>query len=133
MSVDVTVVLTSCGRPDLLRRTLDSFFAFNDYPLHRFLLIEDSESPAVPALIRAQYADRVDLVVNRPRLGQIRSIDRAYQMVSSRYIFHCEDASFASRSRFCWRIRASIRCICATCGTTMGIRPNGLGFAPPAA
>lgn len=91
MSVDVTVVLTSCGRPDLLRRTLDSFFEFNDYPLQRFILMEDSESPAVPAMIRAQYADRVELVVNRPRLGQIRSIDRAYQMVSTRYVFHCED------------------------------------------
>lgn len=37
----VTVCLTSCGRPDLLERTLKSFFEFNTYPIADFLIYED--------------------------------------------------------------------------------------------
>lgn len=36
----VSVVLTSCGRPDLLIRTLDSFFRFNTYPVSQFIVVE---------------------------------------------------------------------------------------------
>ena len=39
---EVTVVLTSCGRLDLLTRTIESFNKFNTYPITKFLLIDDS-------------------------------------------------------------------------------------------
>jgi hypothetical protein len=40
---DVTLVLTSCGRQDLLERTLDSFFVYNTYPIREFIVIEDGD------------------------------------------------------------------------------------------
>ena len=40
---DVTVVLTSCNRQDLLERTLDSFFLHNTYPIREFIVIEDGD------------------------------------------------------------------------------------------
>ena len=38
----ITMVLTSCGRNDLLEKTLDSFFKYNTYPIERYIIIEDS-------------------------------------------------------------------------------------------
>lgn len=87
----VTVVLTSCRRADLLEQTLNSFFQYNDHPVARVLVVEDGDDPAVPALVREKFADRVELIVNSPRIGQIRSIDRAYSMVDTELVFHCED------------------------------------------
>jgi len=39
---DVTAVITSCGRFDLLEETLDSFFEFNTYPIKKIIITEDS-------------------------------------------------------------------------------------------
>ena len=38
----ITFVLTSCGRVELLNKTLESFFKFNDYQLEKMYLVEDS-------------------------------------------------------------------------------------------
>lgn len=54
---DLTVVLTSCRRPDLLIGTLDSFFSTNDYPLREFIIIEDSDDRSVWA-IPARYPEQ---------------------------------------------------------------------------
>ena len=42
MKKKVTFVLTSCGRIDLLDKTLESFFKFNSYGLEKMYLVEDS-------------------------------------------------------------------------------------------
>ena len=39
---DVSLVVTSCGRFDLLERTLDSFFKYNTYPIKEVIITEDS-------------------------------------------------------------------------------------------
>jgi hypothetical protein len=39
---EVTVVCTSCNRPDLLEKTLDSFHKYNTYQLDSFIVIDDS-------------------------------------------------------------------------------------------
>ena len=88
---DVTVVLTSCGRFDLLEKTLNSFFAHNTYPIRRFVLVEDSGKDEIGDAIPVEYRDRIDLIVNNPRIGQVASIDKAYRQVETDYIFHCED------------------------------------------
>ena len=44
----ITCVLTSCGRIDLLEKTLNSFIVFNDYErIKEFIIIEDSADPEV--------------------------------------------------------------------------------------
>lgn len=88
---EVTLVLTSCARFDLLRETLQSFQKYNDFPLKRFLLIEDSGDPSVYK-VTEEFPDlKIEVVLNKPSLGQHASIDRAYSMVETEYIFHCED------------------------------------------
>lgn len=88
----VTFVVTSCGRPELLSQTLDSFVEYNTYPIARYILIEDSGKKDMLAFVQDRYGDLFDdILFNDPRLGQIRSVDRAYARVDTPYIFHCED------------------------------------------
>ncbi len=88
---DVTVVLTSCGRFALLERTLKSFFEHNTFPIRKFILVEDSGRGEVRDFTPPVYRDQIDLIVNKPQIGQIASIDKAYRLVETDYIFHCED------------------------------------------
>lgn len=91
---EVTVVLTSCGRLDLLEQTLDSFFKFNTYPIQRFLITEDSADIEVFNQcneLNKKYQNKLEFIFNYEKLGQAMSIDTAYQQVSTPYIFHCEE------------------------------------------
>lgn len=91
-SSEVTFVITSCGRPELLARTLDSFLKNNDAPIARYVLVEDSARPDVHGYIRERYGHVFDhLLFNEQNIGQISSIDRAYALVDTPYLFHCED------------------------------------------
>lgn len=87
---DVTFVLTSCGRFDLLAETMATFLAFNTAPIARYLVIEDSGDETVRGVVGGLGVE-VDVIVNEARLGQMESIDRAYRTVETSYIFHCED------------------------------------------
>jgi hypothetical protein len=89
-SADITFVLTSCGRFDLLEETLSSFFAQNTAPIARYLLIEDSGHDDVRK-VAASFPFPIELIINWPSLGQIASIDKAYATVTTPYVFHCED------------------------------------------
>ncbi len=99
----VTVVLTSCGRLDLLKKTLASFFECNTYPLEDFILIEDSAKASlkdVKNCIPAEFRNSVSIIINKTRLGQVHSIDKAYKNVKTKYVFHCEDDWLFYRSGF---------------------------------
>ena len=91
---DVTAVITSCGRFDLLEETLDSFFEFNTYPIKKIIITEDSTEGKKLEKLISKYKDKkqnFQLIVNKTRLGQLKSIDKAYREVDTKYIFHCED------------------------------------------
>lgn len=85
----VTVVVTSCGRYDLLRQTLDSFCAFNGFPIDRTIVVEDGNE--IPDSLKERYGKPIDWLCTRRRVGQIAAIDYAYSRVSTPYIFHMED------------------------------------------
>jgi len=87
---DVTVVITSCGRVNLLRETIDSFITFNTYNIAEIILIDDSGDPKVHSEIKKLYPNFI-LIFNDKRIGQIKSIDKAYSYVKTPYIFHLED------------------------------------------
>ena len=88
-----TVALTSCGRFDLLERTLETLVPRLDGPLRAILISEDSGDEGirdVVARFRSSYAE-ISTMVNDPPIGQIRSIDRLYRFVDTEWVFHCED------------------------------------------
>lgn len=99
-SSDVTIVLTSCGRFDLLSKTLSSLNIFNTYPIRKIILTEDSGNSDVANLIPEDWLPFTELLVNKEKLGQIKCIDKAYQLVDTKYIFHCEDDWEFYRSDF---------------------------------
>jgi hypothetical protein len=88
---DITFVVTSCGRLDLLKITLESFDRFNTAPVREVFITEDAGNEGVHAVIPAHWKDHCTVFVNRPKLGQLASIDLAYEHVKTPYVFHCED------------------------------------------
>lgn len=121
-TADFTIVVTSCGRFDLLRQTLVSLLAQLDQPAARILVIEDSGDAAVEAAV-ADLGAPVEVLLNRPQLGQMKSIDKAYAGVTTPYVFHCEDdweflrPGFIAESLALLQARPDI--------SLVGLRPRG--------
>jgi hypothetical protein len=86
---EVTVCLTSCGRPDLLKRTLDSFHRFNPGG-GAVIISEDCADANLIAQIAASHPT-AKILSGPERLGQMRSIDRLFSEVKTPYLFHLED------------------------------------------
>lgn len=88
----VTVVFTSCGRLDLLKITVESFLKNNTYPIHKYILIENSGNKTIKKdLEKIMDGLNYEIIINEENIGQVASIDKAYSKVDTEYIFHCED------------------------------------------
>jgi Glycosyl transferase family 2 len=86
----ITAVLTSCGRYDLLQRTIHSFLEMNTCPLTRFIVVEDGEP--IPSEVTRKFDDSLfSWICTGKRGGQIAAIDYAYGHVKTPYVFHLED------------------------------------------
>ena len=96
----MSLVLTSCGRVELLNRTLESFFKFNDYPLVDSYLTEDSIDKNVYKKITEKWSGKIKLLFNQEKKGQIQSIVDAYKLIKTPYVFHCEDDWVYTRKGF---------------------------------
>jgi hypothetical protein len=89
--IETTLVITSCGRLDLLEITLKSFFRFNSSPVKKTLIIDDSGKNLNFNKIESCISSPYEIIKNERNLGQMRSIDKVYSKVNTEYIFHCED------------------------------------------
>ena len=69
MKDKMSFVLTSCGRVDLLDKTLKSFFKYNDYPLEDLYLTEDSVDNNVYELIEKKWKNNLNLLFNKNKKG----------------------------------------------------------------
>ena len=87
---EVSVVVTACNRPDLLEKTLDSFHKFNTYPIKKFIVIDDSGIAGCNNDLIKKYP-LIKFIDNPQNIGQVRSIDKAYSMVTTPYVFHMEE------------------------------------------
>ena len=88
MRKDITVVVTSCNRHDLLDRTLASFRAMEtEGRVARVLVAEDGD--ADPQGVCAAHG--AEWFGTGARGGQVKLIDRAYAQVDTPFIFHLED------------------------------------------
>ena len=87
----VTMVLTACNRPELLRRTLESFVQHNTYPLDAAIIVEASGVPGVDDFAHELCPFPLEIVYLPKRTPQVDAIDHAYGLVKTPYIFHCEE------------------------------------------
>lgn len=88
MNPEVTVILTSCGRFDLLRITIESFLKFNTYDVKEFIIYEDS-GQGLP-----DWWDEflfIKWVLPKVRKGQIHALDTLWAFVNTPYAFTLED------------------------------------------
>jgi hypothetical protein len=83
-----TTVLTSCGRFDLLKETVASFLEHFD--AEKIIIADDADRPEEAALFAKSFP-KVEMRVNQPKLGQMRSIDALYATISTPYVVHLED------------------------------------------
>jgi hypothetical protein len=95
----VTVVITSCNRLNLLKRTIDSFMKYNTYPITEYILIDDSGDKKAHEWIRATYPD-FKLLLDTHHRGQVHCIDNVYSHVTTPYLFHLEDDWEFTRESF---------------------------------
>jgi hypothetical protein len=86
----ITVVITSCGRLNLLKRTLDSFHKFNTAPIFEYILVDDSGKEDIHNELKRLYPDYT-LILEPMNRMQVTCIDDAYSRVKTPWIFHTED------------------------------------------
>jgi len=92
MSQGITMVITSCGRQDLLEETLKSFEKNAPNTLEELIIVEDG--PADNSFVKGLMPTVKNFnLLNSPipRRGQLLNIEWAYSQVKTPYIFHCED------------------------------------------
>lgn len=86
----VTVVITSCGRLDLLKRTITSFERMNTYPARNYIIRDDSDSIEnfydICSIVPKHYT-----VTGVGKKGLSGSLDELMMMVETKYVFHIED------------------------------------------
>lgn len=87
---NVTLVITSCNRYDLLDITLQSILKHNTYPIKEYIVIEDGVMNSNLQQIMTKYPN-ITWIIAGERLGQLKCIDLAYSKIETEYIFHCED------------------------------------------
>jgi len=91
MSKDITLFVTSCGRPHLLIRTLLSFVKYNTYPIKEAILCEDSGIIGIIDFVKEILPYPVSIYYNETRIGQMKTIEKYTQLINTPYVFHLED------------------------------------------
>ena len=100
MNQKMSFVLTSCGRVDLLDPSLKSFFEKNTYKLEKLFLVEDSVDKKTYEHVKKKWSDKLTLIFNKEKKGQIKSIVDVYKKIKTPYVFHCEDDWVYTRKDF---------------------------------
>ena len=100
MNEKMSFVLTSCGRVDLLDPSLKSFFKKNTYKLEKLFLVEDSVDKKTYEHVKKKWSDKLTLIFNKDKKGQIKSIVDVYKKIKTPYVFHCEDDWVYTRKDF---------------------------------
>jgi len=88
----VTVVVTSCGRPEHLKEMLLSFTKHNTYEIFEIIIVEDAgcyESLRIAESIVP--SNKLKIIFHEQNKGQMVSIDEAYSLVKTKHIFHIEE------------------------------------------
>ena len=72
----------------------------NTFKLEKYYLVEDSVNEEVYRSIKNKWDKKIDLLFNKEKKGQIKSIVETYKKIKTPYIFHCEDDWIYTRKKF---------------------------------
>jgi hypothetical protein len=90
-SKKVTLFITSCGRPNLLKITLESFLKYNSYPIEEVILCEDSGHKGIVDFVKDILPYKITFCYNETRIGQMKTIGKYSYHIRTPYVFHLED------------------------------------------
>jgi len=98
----VTITITSCYRPDLLDKTLESFIKYNTYPITETIILDDSGVINCNEEVIEKYRNILNIksIYNKKNIRQLKTIDKLYSYVKTKYIFHCEEDWEFTKSSF---------------------------------
>lgn len=92
---EVTVVVSSYDRLDLLKTTLESFLKFNTKPVKKIIIFEDSAKDTMRIgilnLIKELNVPSIELCFNEKNLGFLKNYDKSMQTADTEFIFRIED------------------------------------------
>ena len=97
-----SLLVTSCGRHDLLAQTLNSFIEQADVLPQETIIVEDGPTPA-PHWINAGHMENLGVIkwINKAeRKGQLNSADRLWAECSNEIAFWSEDDWCYTQSGF---------------------------------
>ena len=86
--IDVTI--TSCGRQDLLKQTIESFLKFADLPINKIYVYEDSGKEGINNHLKVLFP-QIEFIEPCPKVGQIKALDCLFSKVSTEYFYTIED------------------------------------------
>jgi len=87
---DITAVITSFNRRDLLLRNIQSLLYFYHGEIKKLIIIEDSADESMRDWL-LEYCHNYDLIINEKNIGAYESIELAYSYVHTPYVLHIED------------------------------------------
>jgi hypothetical protein len=87
----VSLFLTSCNRPALLRKTLESFVRHNTYPIEYGIIVEDSGLQGINDFAHTIVPFPLIVLYAPKRRGQMASIENGLPYLTTKYVFHCEE------------------------------------------
>ena len=88
---DITLFITACNRPDLLKITIETFQKYNTYPIKEAIIIEDSGLQGIIDIAKDILNFPTTLLYNERQMGQMPSIERGVKLIKTPYVFHCEE------------------------------------------
>jgi hypothetical protein len=91
MTEEITLFITACNRPDLLKITLESFVKYNTYPIKEAFIIEESGIQNINDFAYDILPYPCKLIYNPKKIGQMKSIEKGIQYITTPYTFHCEE------------------------------------------
>lgn len=74
----------------MLMSTLESFFKYNTYPLHKIYAIHDGQPSDELMKVIDRYPN-ITWIVSNLKLGQLTAVDLVFRFVDTEYYFHSED------------------------------------------
>lgn len=107
---DITIALTSCGRFDLLEKTITSIGETIDLSRYRKILTEDSQDVAHIAKMQNAkengFLQDWEIIFTGGSLKEnlyerhYAALERLYAEISTKYVFHCEDDQIFKKTNF---------------------------------
>lgn len=87
---EVSLIITACGRPDLLERTLDSFYKHLDFELSEALVYEDCGIADINKEVEQKFS-HVKFIQPVFKKGQVVAQDTLWRQVKSPYVLTWEE------------------------------------------